>query len=138
MAAVIAVTTFTAVPVPETAHGHIETKNELSGEIAGSDTEKAVRTYFSDIPVMIQVARCESHFRHTLVDGSVLRGRVDRADIGVMQINTRYHAATAAKLDLDLSNLHDNMAYARYLYKKQGTQPWRASAACWQRTLAQA
>src|SRR3982750_1887676 len=26
-------------------------------------TEQYVRQYFSDIPIMIQVARCESHFR---------------------------------------------------------------------------
>jgi hypothetical protein len=85
---------------------------------------------------MIQVARCESTFRHTLEDGSVLKGRVDRRDTGVMQINTGYHAKTAHKLGLDLLDLEDNMAYARYLYEKQGTQPWSASEPCWGRTLA--
>lgn len=101
-----------------------------------SDTEAVVREYFSDIPVMIQVARCESTFRHTLKDGSVLRGEVDNADTGVMQINTRYHGETAVELGLDLQNIHDNLAYARYLYEKQGTDPWSASAPCWSRTLA--
>lgn len=85
---------------------------------------------------MIQVARCESTFRHTLADGSVLRGKVDSADTGVMQINKRYHAATAEKLGLDLENIYDNMKYARYLYEKQGTQPWNASSPCWGRTIA--
>ncbi|MEX0917566.1 MAG: hypothetical protein WDZ93_00230 [Candidatus Paceibacterota bacterium] len=105
-------------------------------QLAAGNTEAVVRQYFEDIPVMIQVARCESTFRHTLSDGSVLKGKVDPADTGVMQINKRYHLKTAEKLGLDLNNLHDNMAYARYLYEKQGTQPWSASAPCWSRTLA--
>jgi hypothetical protein len=85
---------------------------------------------------MIQVARCESTFRHTLADGSVLRGKVDGRDTGVMQINTYYHGTTAQKLGLNLEVLEDNLAYARYLYTQQGTQPWSASAPCWGRTLA--
>jgi len=106
--------------------------------VAATDTEAAVREYFSDIPVMIQVARCESTFRHTLADGSVLRGKVDSRDTGVMQINTGYHGQTAEQLGLDLEDLYDNMEYARTLYERQGTQPWSASAPCWSRTLASA
>ncbi len=100
------------------------------------NTEAIVRNYFKDIPVMIQVARCESQFRHTLADGSILRGVVDGADTGVMQINKRYHLATATALGLDLHNIYDNMAYARHLYERQGVQPWSASAPCWSQTLA--
>lgn len=100
------------------------------------DTEEIVRSYFSDIPIMIQVARCESTFRHNLDDGSVLRGRVDNRDTGVMQINTGYHGEAAVKLGLDLENIYDNLAYARSLYERQGTQPWSASKPCWGRTLA--
>ena len=85
---------------------------------------------------MIQIARCESTFRHTLADGSVLKGEVDSADTGVMQINMRYHGETAEKLNLDLLDLHDNMAYARDLYERQGTRPWSASAPCWSPTIA--
>jgi len=85
---------------------------------------------------MIEVARCESTFRHTLADGSVLQGHVDPADTGVMQINKRYHEKSAIAMDLDLENINDNMAYAMHLYEKQGTQPWSASAPCWNRTVA--
>lgn len=85
---------------------------------------------------MIQIARCESTFRHTLADGTVLRGRVDAADTGVMQINLRYHGDTAEKLGLDLTDIYDNMAYARNLYERQGTSPWSASAPCWAPTIA--
>lgn len=85
---------------------------------------------------MVQIARCESTFRHELADGSVLRGRVDNDDLGVMQINTRYHGARAAELGLDLLDLDDNMTFARLLYEEQGTRPWNASAPCWNRSLA--
>ncbi|MEQ1666074.1 MAG: hypothetical protein ABL927_11940, partial [Bdellovibrionales bacterium] len=95
------------------------------------NTELAVRSYFEDIPVMIQIARCESGFRHTLKDGSVLRGVVDPADTGVMQINKRFHDNTATTLNLDLDDIYNNMAYARYLYEREGTRPWNASAPCW-------
>ncbi len=85
---------------------------------------------------MIQIARCESHFRHTLPDGSILQGKVDSADTGVMQINKRYHLDRAEELGLDLNDLYDNMEYARDLYTRQGTQPWAASSACWSPTIA--
>jgi hypothetical protein len=114
----------------------VDTVEEVATVTVG--TEAKVREYFSDIPVMIQVARCESTFRHTLEDGSVLRGKVDSRDTGVMQINTYYHGETAQQLGLDLEVLEDNMAYARSLYERQGTQPWSASAPCWGHTLASA
>lgn len=119
-----------------TAYGHITSNSEVESHIVTGDTEAAVREYFADIPVMIQIARCESTFRHTLADGSVLAGRVDPADTGVMQINKRYHLDTAEQLGLDITELGDNMEYARYLYEKQGTQPWSASAPCWNRSIA--
>lgn len=102
----------------------------------GTDTETAVRSYFSDLPVMVQIARCESTFRHKLPDGTVLRGKQDPADTGVMQINLRYHSEDARELGLDLTQLHDNMEFARNLYERQGTKPWASSKACWSDTIA--
>ncbi len=85
---------------------------------------------------MIQIARCESTFRHTLADGTVLKGRVDPADTGVMQINKRYHGSAAEDLGLDLNDLQGNLSYARNLYERQGTKPWSASSPCWSHTVA--
>lgn len=121
-----------------TAYGEIQTV-EVAPEVVYHDpasVEAAVREYFHDIPIMVQVARCESTFRHNNKDGSVLRGRVDQRDLGVMQINTYYHGDTAARLNLDLTQFEDNLAYARYLYEKQGVQPWSASQPCWGGALA--
>lgn len=131
LAAVITVSGATAVNTEPIAYGVIAEETVKAEKVAISDTESIVREYFEDIPVMIQVARCESTFRHTLSDGTVLKGKVDSADTGVMQINKRYHGEAAVKLGLDLENIYDNMAYARHLYEKSGTQPWSASRPCW-------
>jgi len=121
----------------ETAYGRIVNTNAVT-EVATADlsTEQIVRSYFRDIPHMIQIARCESTFRHTLADGSVLKGVVDPADTGVMQINKRYHEKSAISMKLDLEDIYHNMAYARHLYETQGTQPWSASAPCWSPAIA--
>ncbi len=137
--ALFTASTVSAVNVPETAYGHIVRADadeaivvhEKDVSLPASNTEAIVRSYFKDIPVMIGVAKCESGFRHQLADGSVLRGRVDSADSGVMQINKRYHEAAAAAMNLDLDDIYGNMAYARHLYETQGTQPWKASMSCW-------
>lgn len=120
------------------AYGQIAAVTQIDDAIERGDTdvETVVREYFADIPVMVQVARCESTFRHWRTDGSVLTGRVDNADTGVMQINKRYHEEAAIRLGLDLDQIEDNLAYARHLYEEQGTQPWSASQPCWGQTLA--
>jgi hypothetical protein len=93
--------------------------------------EHYVKTYFADIPIMAEVARCESRYRQYTINGEVLRGKVVNEDVGVMQINETYHLATSKKLGYNIHTLDGNLAYGRYLYEKQGTQPWSASAPCW-------
>lgn len=94
-------------------------------------TEERVKEYFSDIPILVDVARCESRFRQFDVNGQPLRGVQNRADVGVMQINEKYHLATAQRLGLDLNTLEGNMAYARHLYEQSGSAPWVHSSKCW-------
>lgn len=94
-------------------------------------TEKYVRQYFKDIPIMIQIARCESTFRHLDQDGDIHRGRVNNADVGVMQINEFYHLDQAEKKDINIYTIEGNVAYARDLYEREGTQPWISSKPCW-------
>ena len=92
-----------------------------------------VENYFSDIPVMIDIADCESRFRHFNRKGSVLRGEFTPLDVGVMQISEFYHKDTAAQLGLNLHSVEGNLAYARYLFEKEGTTPWLSSRKCWGR-----
>ncbi len=103
---------------------------------AAQTVEQYVRQYFADTPVMIEVARCESHFKQFDKDGSIHRGVVNDQDLGVMQINEHYHGDTAKKLGLDLYTIQGNVAYAKYLYNKEGVQPWSSSSACWAKTQA--
>ncbi len=80
---------------------------------------------------MIEIARCESTLRHYNNEGQPLRGHVDRNDVGVMQINERYHLETANRLGINIYTREGNMAYARNLYERKGVQPWSASYPCW-------
>ncbi len=98
---------------------------------SNEDISRIVKTYFNKYPVLAEIAFCESTMRHYDSKGNVLRGKVDNADVGVMQINRRYHAETAEKLGYDLMSVEGNLGYALYLYKAQGTRPWNASKPCW-------
>lgn len=93
--------------------------------------EKYVEDYWSDTPIMADVAWCESRFRQFGKDGDIFRGEINNQDVGVMQINEHYHLDTANKLGINLYTLEGNLEYARYLYDKQGTQPWSSSEKCW-------
>lgn len=98
--------------------------------------EQRVREVFAAYPEMVYVAWCESRWRHTNPDGTVLRGQIDRDDTGVMQINLRYHLQTALDKGKDVETLEGNLAYALYLRQTQGTTPWNASRDCWRPRLA--
>lgn len=93
-------------------------------------TLRRARAFFKD-ESLVKIAFCESSLEHTESDGSVKRGVEDKRDTGLMQINTKYHAREAARLGLNLENERDNMRYALYLARTQGTQPWSASEPCW-------
>ncbi len=86
------------------------------------DIEKRVREYFVDIPVMIEIARCESIFRQFTDSGNVLRS--SGGMIGIFQFYEAIHAAPAGALGYDLTTVEGNLAYARYLYEQSGTRPW--------------
>jgi len=98
--------------------------------------EKYLREHFADTPILVEIARCESTFRQFDKDGKVIRGRVNSADVGVMQINEKYHLETAIKLGIDIHTVDGNIAYAKYLYSKYGAQPWSASSPCWGNSIA--
>lgn len=94
-------------------------------------TEEYVRDYFADMPVMVQIAYCESRFRHVGSDGNLFRGEINYRDVGVMQINEYYHLTQSVKLGYDIYTLDGNLTYAKFLYNKKGTAPWSSSALCW-------
>jgi len=93
--------------------------------------EQYVREYFSDDPILAEIAKCESTFRQYSSSGEVIKGRVNKSDVGVMQINKYYHLKSAEKLGYDLHTIEGNMAYAKALYEREGTKPWNSSSKCW-------
>lgn len=93
--------------------------------------EETVREYFADIPVMIEIARCESKFRQFTDSGNVMRGGVGRQMVGVFQFFDRYHEDPASALGFDIETVDGNLAYARHLYNLEGSAPWNSARACW-------
>jgi hypothetical protein len=98
--------------------------------------EEYVREYYTDTPILAEIAFCESSFRHFAPDGEAVRGKVNKGDVGVMQINEYYHEDTANKLGLDLETIDGNLAYAQYLYDREGAAPWVSSSKCWKKSLS--
>lgn len=110
-------------PVPKEAFGP-----------RSQSVEEYVREYYADTPVLIEIARCESRFRQYDEKGAVLRGEVTPDDIGIMQVNDHFHGDTSEALGYDIRTIEGNLAYAKYLYDKEGTAPWRSSKSCWGKT----
>lgn len=142
-----ATTTSQASTSPSTVSNTQAAANEASGKAEDTATtkiskpvnpnigiESKVREYFSDLPIMAEVSKCESRYRQFSADGSILRGVVNGQDVGVMQINEYYHLKRAKKLGMDVRTLEGNLDYARLLYEEEGTRPWKASAPCWMKS----
>ena len=94
--------------------------------------EAYVRAYYKDTPELAEIAKCESNFRQYDAKGAILKGTVDKDDIGIMQINKYYNGDNAEKLGYDIYTIDGNLAYAKALYEKFGTDPWSSSEKCWE------
>ena len=89
------------------------------------------------LPELKPICACESvgnkyaEPQHFLKNGEVVRGIVNNQDVGLCQINLKYHQEAAEKLGLDLFLENDNIIYANNLYTEQGNKPWVYSKGCW-------
>lgn len=87
--------------------------------------------------ILLRIGGCESGGgvnnspRQFNKDGSVVRGKVNRLDIGAYQINLYWNGAKAKELGYDLFTEEGNTKMALWLYGHQGTQPWSWSKPCW-------
>lgn len=97
-----------------------------------ANVEAIVRSEFSNVPVMIAIAKCESEMRQFGKSGTALHGGAGGAMVGVFQIHETVHRAFANSKGMDIDTLDGNIAYARYLYQTEGTKPWVSSSSCWQ------
>ena len=109
----------------------IEATSTASSVTDSKTVEAYLRKEYVDTPILVEVARCESTFRQYDSTGNVIRGRVNSADVGVMQINEKYHSDQALKLGYNIYTVEGNVAYAKYLHTKFGLQPWNSSSPCW-------
>jgi len=106
---------------------------DIKNATSSAHIKLITKEYFKNSPIVAEIARCESTYRQFNADGSVLRGKVNSADVGVMQINEKYHLKRSIELGIDIYTLEGNLAYGKYLFTKQGSQPWNASKPCWGR-----
>lgn len=97
----------------------------------GLRQRQVVRAHPLPLPLQ-RVAYCESRNRHYDHHGKVLRGRKNRNDIGIYQINRVWHERRAKKLGYDIWSPHGNAGYALWLYREHGIAPWAATARCQQ------
>jgi hypothetical protein len=107
------------------------TKEETAASEHPVTLSEYVTRYFKDTPILAKIAQCESEMRQYDEKGNLLRGRVNDADVGIMQINTYYHGRKAHELGYDLRTVDGNLGFAQWLYDKYGDDPWVHSSKCW-------
>ena len=89
------------------------------------------QVFGDDAPIALNIARCESTYRQYDDGGAVLRGKVNPEDLGIFQVNAKYHRQEALQLGYDINTLQGNVMFAKHLYDKNGTNDWTASKDCW-------
>ncbi|MDO8574342.1 MAG: hypothetical protein Q7R86_01835 [bacterium] len=82
-------------------------------------------------PIFKVIADCESGGRQFDDRGRVVRGRKNRFDIGLYQINEVIHKKAIKETGFDIYTEEGNTNFAAYLYDLAGLEPWRNSKSCW-------
>jgi len=112
----------------------VDTKSEVvesTISIQDKIAEKA-KQYGVNVELAKEIARCESGFRQFSEDGSVLKGKINPQDIGIFQINVKYHLDESKKLGYDIYSVDGNIEYAMVLLSEQGgSKHWDWSSGCW-------
>lgn len=122
----------------ESANSPIISKENKVKSLESEPIKKADPVEAVLLKELVPICACESTGSkyktptHYEADGTVKRGKINKLDIGICQINLKYHESSATKMGLDLFKKGDNITYANYLYKKQGSTPWNWSRECWQ------
>lgn len=87
--------------------------------------------YGVDKALALEIARCESRLQQFHKDGSLVRGRKNRSDVGVFQINEKYHLERSQKAGFDIYTTAGNIGYAMWLMARDGDRHWYWSEKCW-------
>jgi len=133
---VASITNAQVIEAPSSNESNVdETYSEISEQVElkqPKTTKEIMEVEFAETPILKKIAFCESGNRQ--IDsktGKVLRGYVNSQDIGLMQINEKYHLNDSLKLGFDIHTIDGNIGYAQHLYKTQGVRPWIHSSPCW-------
>lgn len=79
---------------------------------------------------MLKVAFCESGLKQFNSDGTVVENNTSH-DVGIFQINLKYHLLDAEKMGIDIYTAEGNVKFAKVLYNQFGLNPWEWSFPCW-------
>ena len=79
----------------------------------------------------LEIAKFESGLTQYDDNGEVIRGKVNPLDVGIYQVNEKYHLETAEKLGYNIYTAKGNVGYAMWLMKNEGNQHWSSSRPCW-------
>lgn len=84
-------------------------------------------------PVLQRIFKCESGNKHADSKGRLIvnKNKDGSEDVGIAQINMKYWGLEAMKQGYNLTEEKDNIAFALWLYKNHGTEPWIHSKNCW-------
>lgn len=97
--------------------------------MAEKEVTKPIR--MEDIPMLVKICKAESGLRQFNSKGDVLRGKVNRSDIGICQINEVINNDEARRLGYDIYTEQGNKDYAVWLYMHRGSEPWNSSKSIW-------
>jgi len=107
-------------------------RSNLYDKIIKASVENGV-----DPDTALNIAMCESSLRHYGENGNTLRGLHNSNDLGVFQINEKYHLEKSQELGFDIETPEGNIGYAMWLIKNEGVKHWKYSKPCWGPKLAQ-
>ena len=105
----------------------------ITNPITTFATVEKIVTIEAESQVMQRIAKCESgntHFDPKTKQVLVRTNTNKTYDTGKFQINSIWNSK-ASELGYNLMVEKDNEAFAMYLYKMHGTEPWVYSKSCW-------
>ena len=104
--------------------------SEAGGKVYDKIIEASTK-YGIHTDTALRIAYCESHINQYNTDGNVLHGKKNPADVGIFQINKKWHLKQSLSLGLDIYTTDGNIEYAMQLMKKEGNKHWKWSKPCW-------
>lgn len=100
--------------------------------------EKIVKVKDDTVPPILKhIAECESGGKQFDKNGKVIRGKVNRNDIGKFQLSETVWGKTAKQKGFDIYTKKGNEQMAMYLFENYGSTPWIHSKSCWVKKMYQ-